>query len=80
MISYVPYRFLKWENIDIFVYFGHKMLTIPPPAYIDIAHTNGVKILATLIFEWDRGNQELIAILSSDGAGIKEYLNSTPSI
>jgi endo-beta-N-acetylglucosaminidase D len=33
------------------------MLTIPPPAYIKVAHENGVKILGTLIFEWEKGSK-----------------------
>jgi mannosyl-glycoprotein endo-beta-N-acetylglucosaminidase len=40
-------------------------VTIPPPSYIDIAHHHGVKILGTLIFEWDAGAQE--ARLMLDG-------------
>ena len=48
------YRFTNWDNIDIFIYFGHYTVTIPPPSWIDIAHKHGVKMLATLIFEqWD---------------------------
>ena len=47
------------------VYFGHYTVTIPPPSYIDIAHLHGVKILGTLIFEWDHGGKE--AKLMLDG-------------
>eukprot|EP00347_Sterkiella_histriomuscorum_P019439 403341624 len=52
------YRFNHWSHIDIFVFFGHYTVTIPPPAYIDIAHQHGVKMLGTLIFEWDEGGKE----------------------
>ena len=38
----------------MFIYFGHYTVTIPPPAWIDIAHKHNVKMLGTLIFEqWD---------------------------
>ena len=51
----------------MFVYFGHYMLTLPPPAYVDIAHTHGVKILGTLIFEWDAGKKEAEKLLGDAG-------------
>ena len=50
------YRFNHWAFIDIFVYFGHYTVTIPPPGLIDIAHLHGVKVLGTLIFEWEAGS------------------------
>ena len=53
-IEETQYRFLNWQNIDIFIFFGHYTVTIPPPSWIEIAHKHGVKILGTLIFEqWD---------------------------
>lgn len=52
------YRFNHWQNIDTFIYFGHYRLTIPPTQWINTAHRNGVKILGTLIFEWDEGKKE----------------------
>ena len=49
-----PYRFVHWDSIDVFIYFGHYTVTVPPPSWIDIAHKHHVKMLGTLIFEqWD---------------------------
>jgi len=39
------YRFFRWYLIDIFVYFSHELVTIPPLVWIDCAHKNGVQIL-----------------------------------
>ena len=39
------YRFFRWHLIDIFVYFSHEFITIPPLVWIDCAHKNGVQIL-----------------------------------
>jgi mannosyl-glycoprotein endo-beta-N-acetylglucosaminidase len=57
------YCFEHWNVIDIFIYFSHERFAIPPPGWIDAAHRNGVRVLATFITEWDAGvhdNSELV--------------------
>ncbi|XP_045476472.1 cytosolic endo-beta-N-acetylglucosaminidase [Harmonia axyridis] len=49
------YTFYNWSHIDIFVYFSHNFITIPPLCWINAAHQKGVKILGTFITEWDEG-------------------------
>ncbi|KAK5641493.1 hypothetical protein RI129_010040 [Pyrocoelia pectoralis] len=49
------YTFYRWSQIDIFVYFSHHLITIPPLSWINAAHNNGVKILGTFITEWEPG-------------------------
>ncbi|CAF1350640.1 unnamed protein product, partial [Adineta steineri] len=39
------YRFFRWHLIDIFTYFSHELVTIPPLVWINCAHKNGVQIL-----------------------------------
>lgn len=45
------YNFYNWACIDIFVYFSHHFVTVPPPSWINAAHENGVPILGTIITE-----------------------------
>ena len=52
-----PYTFAHWASIDIFVYFSHHLVTVPPPGWVDAAHNNGVVILGTIITEWDEGKK-----------------------
>lgn len=40
------YRINAWHCIDTFVYFSHHLVTIPPPGWINAAHTNGVPVRA----------------------------------
>ncbi|KAI3908462.1 hypothetical protein MKX01_009264 [Papaver californicum] len=37
-----------WYLMDIFVYFSHNLVTIPPPCWVNTAHTHGVKRLSEL--------------------------------
>lgn len=44
-----------WYLIDVFVYFSHGLVTLPPPCWTNTAHKHGVKVLGTFILEWDEG-------------------------
>uniref|UniRef100_UPI00398F6C3E cytosolic endo-beta-N-acetylglucosaminidase isoform X2 n=1 Tax=Pristiophorus japonicus TaxID=55135 RepID=UPI00398F6C3E len=50
-----PFVFYHWLYIDIFVYFSHRMVTIPPVCWTNAAHKHGVVILGTFITEWKDG-------------------------
>ncbi|CAL8143116.1 unnamed protein product [Orchesella dallaii] len=60
------YVYRNWLLTDIFVYFSHKFVTIPPLGWINAAHSHGVKILGTIITEWDDGVKLCSKMLSSD--------------
>ncbi|ESN99651.1 hypothetical protein HELRODRAFT_84071, partial [Helobdella robusta] len=60
------YRFWRWWQVDIFVYFSHNFVTIPPACWIDASHKHGVPILGTLITEWDDGVQLCSQFLKND--------------
>ncbi|XP_035695169.1 cytosolic endo-beta-N-acetylglucosaminidase-like [Branchiostoma floridae] len=49
------YLISHWQHIDTFVYFSHHFITLPPPGWTNAAHRHGVKVLGTLITEWDDG-------------------------
>ncbi|GAM20286.1 hypothetical protein SAMD00019534_034610 [Acytostelium subglobosum LB1] len=49
------YLFQHWQLIDIFIYFTHQCITIPPVSWIECAHKNGVKVMGTVITEWEQG-------------------------
>uniref|UniRef100_A0AAY4AVR5 Cytosolic endo-beta-N-acetylglucosaminidase n=2 Tax=Denticeps clupeoides TaxID=299321 RepID=A0AAY4AVR5_9TELE len=50
-----PYAFYHWDYIDIFNYFSHNMVTIPPVCWTNTAHKHGVLSLGTFITEWTDG-------------------------
>ncbi|XP_066498622.1 cytosolic endo-beta-N-acetylglucosaminidase [Hoplias malabaricus] len=52
-----PYVFYHWQYIDIFNYFSHHMVTIPPAMWTNTAHKHGVLSLGTFITEWMDGGK-----------------------
>lgn len=55
-----------WSFLDIFVYFSHHTITIPPVCWIQAAHTNGVLVLGTIITEGDHGQLENLLMIFGD--------------
>lgn len=37
------------QSVGIFVYFSHKLVCVPPPAWTNVCHRNGVRVLGTLL-------------------------------
>ncbi|KAJ7618476.1 glycoside hydrolase family 85 protein [Roridomyces roridus] len=56
------YTFNFWSSADIFIYFSHHRVTVPPPGWITAAHRQGVKMLGTLIFEGG-GEEDCLKLL-----------------
>ncbi|CAI5674091.1 cytosolic endo-beta-N-acetylglucosaminidase [Oreochromis niloticus] len=50
-----PYAFYHWQYIDIFNYFSHHLVTIPPAVWTNAAHKHGVIVIGTFITEWISG-------------------------
>ena len=49
------YSVHHWHLLDIFVYFSHHLVTIPPVQWINASHKHGVKCYGTFITEWETG-------------------------
>ncbi|PIK50289.1 putative cytosolic endo-beta-N-acetylglucosaminidase isoform X1 [Apostichopus japonicus] len=62
------YRFYHWQYVDLFVYFSHHFVSIPPPGWTNAAHTNGVSMLGTFITEWKEGAIRCQEIFQSEAA------------
>ncbi|CAH6776499.1 cytosolic endo-beta-N-acetylglucosaminidase isoform X2 [Phodopus roborovskii] len=61
-----PYSFYHWQCIDIFVYFSHHTVTIPPVCWTNAAHRHGVCVLGTFITEWQDGGRLCESFLAGD--------------
>ncbi|XP_064126696.1 cytosolic endo-beta-N-acetylglucosaminidase isoform X1 [Loxodonta africana] len=61
-----PYSFYHWQYIDIFVYFSHHLVTIPPVGWTNAAHRHSVCVLGTFITEWSEGGKLCEAFLAGD--------------
>ncbi|XP_061471811.1 cytosolic endo-beta-N-acetylglucosaminidase isoform X2 [Rhineura floridana] len=61
-----PYVFYHWRYIDIFVYFSHHTVTIPPVVWTNAAHRNGVLMLGTFITEWTDGAKMCESFLAGE--------------
>ncbi|KAI5579044.1 hypothetical protein BDE02_08G065800 [Populus trichocarpa] len=62
------YATWHWYLIDVFVYFSHSLVTLPPPCWTNTAHRRGVKVFGTFITEWDEGKlvrNKLLATMKS---------------
>ncbi|KAI3470921.1 hypothetical protein Pfo_027584 [Paulownia fortunei] len=59
------YAIWHWYLIDVFVYFSHNLVTLPPPCWTNTAHKHGVKVLGTFIMEWDEGIKLANELLST---------------
>ncbi|XP_058284845.1 cytosolic endo-beta-N-acetylglucosaminidase isoform X2 [Hylobates moloch] len=65
-VAQTPYAFYHWQCIDVFVYFSHHTVTIPPVGWTNAAHRHGVCVLGTFITEWNEGGRLCEAFLAGD--------------
>ncbi|CAA7031976.1 unnamed protein product [Microthlaspi erraticum] len=56
----------NWYLMDVFVYFSHSLVTLPPPCWTNTAHRHGVKVLGTFITEWDEGKATCKELLKTE--------------
>uniref|UniRef100_A0A8R1E6W3 FYVE-type domain-containing protein n=2 Tax=Caenorhabditis japonica TaxID=281687 RepID=A0A8R1E6W3_CAEJA len=74
-----PYTFLNWWQIDVFNYFSHHFVTIPPEEYTRISHKHGVLSLGTFITEWIPGKAICKKILENEET-VEKTANSLVAI
>lgn len=43
------YVLWHWHLVDVFVYFSHSLVTIPPPGWINAAHKHGVPVSPRMV-------------------------------
>ena len=55
--------FASWREIDVFCYFGHRRVTVPPANWIRRGHRHGKPVLGTLIVEGADGAKETTALV-----------------
>jgi len=66
--------FKSWEVVDIFVYFSHVHIAVPPVQWTMTAHQHGRPALGTLIFEWDKGTNELSQAITENREQVLDQL------
>jgi mannosyl-glycoprotein endo-beta-N-acetylglucosaminidase len=42
------FNFPNWQYVDLFYYYSHNLLSVPPTVWINAAHRNGVPVLGTM--------------------------------
>ncbi|CAL5094334.1 unnamed protein product [Urochloa decumbens] len=62
------YALWHWHLVDVFVYFSHYLVTLPPPCWTNAAHVHGVKVLGTFIAEWDKGTEVCKEMLATEAS------------
>ncbi|XP_062180686.1 cytosolic endo-beta-N-acetylglucosaminidase 1-like [Phragmites australis] len=62
------YALWHWHLVDVFVYFSHYLVTLPPPCWTNAAHLHGVKVLGTFITEWDKGAEVCREMLATEAS------------
>ena len=61
----------QWQRVDVFNYFTHFRVSIPPPTWVNAGHRNGTLVLGTFLIEAKKGEihpeQHLILKKTDDG-------------
>lgn len=58
--------FQSWNVVDLFVYFSHVRMSVPPLQWTAIAHEHGRPALGTIIFEPNQESTDAISALRSN--------------
>ena len=44
------YRIWEWDCVDLFVYFSHHLVTVPPCTWSNACHANGTMVRSCVCF------------------------------
>jgi endo-beta-N-acetylglucosaminidase D len=58
------------QYVDMFVYFSHKLVCVPPPTWTNVLHRNGVKALGTILIEPQTKETERLLIRTGTGDNV----------
>jgi mannosyl-glycoprotein endo-beta-N-acetylglucosaminidase len=61
---------LHWSLVDIFCYFSHHLVSIPPVGWINTAHRTGVSVIGTFITEWEAGRNICRRLFESESTAL----------
>ena len=64
------------QFVNIFVYFSHKLVCVPPPTWTNTLHRNGVKVLGTFIIEPETPTIERMLAREDGGYQVAKQLAS----
>ncbi|KAF9356197.1 hypothetical protein BGX34_010040, partial [Mortierella sp. NVP85] len=70
------YNIQYWNYIDIFIYFSHHRITIPPAVWTNAAHRNGVRCLGNIITEHLEGMLETDEMVSGPGQALVDEVGN----
>lgn len=68
MYSHDAFQIFQWDICDIFCYFSHKFISIPPLQWVNACRRHGVQVMGTLITEWAAGQRTCQRQLGSNKA------------
>ena len=62
------YNFSHWQYVDSLYYYAHRLLAVPPTAWVNAAHRNGVSVLGIMTGDCSRCGSEMNALFERSGA------------
>ena len=70
LLSPSSYAFAHFAHVDLFIYFTHHLITIPPPSLTSACHKENIPCLGTIIVEWAPGTSTLLRLLDQGEDGV----------
>jgi mannosyl-glycoprotein endo-beta-N-acetylglucosaminidase len=68
------YNFSRWQYIDSLYYYVHQLVSVPPTAWVNAAHRNGVTALGTVTADCDDCAEEMNQLFEQQGPEAADQL------